>query len=56
MSIISPPTWTGMIPTTGSAGSKRRLSGAELVDLSPRVGEVHVQRHGIAIDQQGDGV
>ena len=34
---------------------QRRLAGVKLFDLPLGVGKVHVQRHGIAIDQQRNG-
>ena len=55
MSIISPPTWTGIMPTTRKRRIQRRLAGPELLDLPFGVGQVHVQRYGIAIHQQGHG-
>ena len=55
MSIIRPPTWTGIMPTTVNSGIQRQPARLQVGDLPLGVGQVHVQRRRIAIDQQRHG-
>ena len=56
VSIIRPPTWTGMIPTTRVCRGidARKLPGRQIRELSLGVVEVHVQRHRIAVHEDRD--
>ena len=55
MSIISPPTCTGMIPTTRQFAVQRRPAGLQVVELPLGVGQVHVRVTGSQSTSSGTG-